>query len=51
MVQKGLSTWREVPWSEMSRGMNKPGEQLNTDEEHLRAFWRRWNDMMTESGE
>ena len=51
MVQKGLSTWREVPWSEISRGMNKPGDQLNTDEEHLRAFWRRWNELMTEIDE
>ena len=51
MVQKGLSTWREVPWSEISRGMNKPGNQLNTDEEHLRAFWRRWNELMTEFSE
>ena len=49
MVQKGVSTWREVPWSEMSRGMNKPGDQLNTDEEHLRTFWRRWNELMTDT--
>jgi p-cumate 2,3-dioxygenase alpha subunit len=47
MVQRGLSTWRETPWSEVSRGMNKTGDQLNTDEEHLRAFWRRWNELMT----
>jgi phenylpropionate dioxygenase-like ring-hydroxylating dioxygenase large terminal subunit len=46
MVQQGLAA-REVEWSEMSRGMNKPGEQLNTDEGHLRAFWRRWNALMT----
>jgi len=45
-VQHGLATWQEVPWSEMSRGMNKTGEQLNTDEEHLRAFWRRWRTLM-----
>ena len=32
---------------ELSRGMNKTGEQLNTDELHLRTFWRRWNAMMT----
>ena len=37
----------EVEWSEMSRGMNKTGETLNTDEHHLRAFWRRWNALMT----
>ena len=46
-VQEGLSTWREIGWSEISRGMNKTGEQLNTDELHLRAFWRRWNALMT----
>lgn len=45
-VQAGLATWRETEWSVMSRGMNKTGDQLNTDEEHLRAFWRRWNEMM-----
>jgi hypothetical protein len=49
MVQAGLATWREVSWSEMSRGMNKDGEQLNTDELHLRTFWRRWNALMTAS--
>jgi hypothetical protein len=27
--------------------MNKTGDQLNTDEEHLRAFWRRWNELMS----
>ena len=46
-VQAGLATWREVEWSEMTRGLNKKGEQLNTDEEHLRAFWREWNALMT----
>ncbi len=48
LVQDGLSTWREVGWSEISRGMNKTGEQLNTDELHLRTFWRRWNALMTD---
>jgi len=47
-VQAGLSTWRETEWSEMTRGLNKKGEQLNTDEEHLRAFWRQWNKLMTD---
>lgn len=47
MVQQGLATWKEVPWSEISRGMNKDGDQLNTDELHLRAFWREWNQRMT----
>lgn len=47
LVQQGLMNWREVRWSEMSRGMGKPiGEQLNSDEHHLRTFWRRWVELM-----
>lgn len=47
MVQKGLANWQDDRWSEMSRGMGREGgEQLNSDEYHLRLFWRRWNDMM-----
>jgi p-cumate 2,3-dioxygenase subunit alpha len=47
MVQAGLAaTCREVPWSVMTRGMEKTGEQLNTDELHLRAFWQRWDALM-----
>jgi hypothetical protein len=30
----------------MSRGMAKGGEQLNTDERHLRAFWEQWDRLM-----
>ncbi len=45
-VQAGLATHREVPWSVMTRGMAKQGEQLNTDELHLRAFWIRWDELM-----
>src|SRR5258706_878509 len=45
-VQAGLGAWREVTWSPMSRGMAKKGDQLNTDENHLRAFWIRWNELM-----
>ncbi len=48
-VQQGLAAWREVPWSVMSRGMAKQGEQLNTDELHLRAFWLRWRELMGEA--
>ena len=46
LVQQGLANWEEVPWSEMSRGMGKESEQLNSDEHHLRIFWRRWNELM-----
>ncbi len=47
-VQKGMATFKEVEWSIMSRGMAKEGEQLNTDELHLRAFWLRWSELMSE---
>jgi hypothetical protein len=26
--------------------MGKNEEPTNTDEEHLRVFWRRWNELM-----
>ncbi len=38
--------YREVPWMEVTRGMAKEGEQLNTDELHLRALWTQWNELM-----
>ena len=46
-VQAGLGAYREVPWSIVSRGMAKDGEQLNTDERHLRAFWIQWDKLMS----
>jgi p-cumate 2,3-dioxygenase alpha subunit len=45
-AQQGYASWREVPWNDLSRGMGKNDDQTNTDEEHLRVFWRRWNDLM-----
>lgn len=47
MVQQGLANWQDDGWSEMSRGLGKDeSEQLNSDEHHLRIFWRRWNRLM-----
>jgi p-cumate 2,3-dioxygenase beta subunit len=48
LVQQGLANWADDRWSEMSRGMGKEGEQLNSDEHHLRIFWRRWNELMAD---
>jgi len=46
-AQLGYAAWREVRWSDLSRGMGKPGDQqLATDEGHLRVFWRKWNELM-----
>ena len=47
LVQQGLANWEDDQWSEMSRGMGREDEQLNSDEHHLRTFWRRWNALMT----
>ncbi len=46
-AQLGYAAWREVPWSDLSRGMGKTADQQTaTDEGHLRVFWRRWSEMM-----
>lgn len=37
---------REVPWSDVSRGMNKP-YSCGSDELQMRTFWRRWNHLIT----
>ena len=47
-VQQGLAANPEVPWSVMTRGMAKEGEQLNTDELHLRAFWVQWDKLISQ---
>ena len=46
LVQQGLANWQDDRWTEMSRGMGREGEQLNSDEHHLRIFWRKWSQMM-----
>ena len=47
LVQQGFAAWREVQWSDLSRGMGRGNEpQLHTDEGHLRVFWRRWHELM-----
>ena len=49
-VQQGMQAWREIPWSVMTRGLDKQGEQLNTDELHLREFWVHWDRHMQGAG-
>lgn len=46
-AQQGYASWREVEFNDLSRGMGKPlDQQLDTDEEHIRVFWRRWSQLM-----
>jgi hypothetical protein len=40
-VQKGAGAWREVPWSVMTRGMEKASS--STRRLHLREFWIHWD--------
>jgi p-cumate 2,3-dioxygenase alpha subunit len=49
LVQQGCATWREIPWSDLSRGMHRDSNHLDTDEEHIRVFWRRWSEMVEAS--
>jgi p-cumate 2,3-dioxygenase alpha subunit len=44
--QRGFAN-REVVWSDISRGMKRERPSI-TDESQMRAFWRRWNQLMTE---
>ena len=37
---------REVEWSDMSRGMKRQ-HPLHNDELQMRAFWRRWHELIT----
>lgn len=46
--QQGFAAWREAPWSDISRGMGREQPQA-TDELQMRAFWRRWNAMITQA--
>lgn len=43
--QRGFMN-REVQWSDLSRGMKREKPSI-TDELQIRAFWRRWNELMT----
>ena len=43
--QRGFATWRELPWSDISRGMGRD-QPTSQDELQMRAFWRRWNALM-----
>ena len=46
-AQEGYSAFRESPWNDLSRGMHKaPDDQLDTDEGHMRCFWRKWSQLM-----
>jgi len=43
--QRGFAAWREVSWSDISRGMGR-ARPSSQDELQMRAFWRRWHALM-----
>src|SRR5439155_1476518 len=43
--QRGFAAWRELSWSDISRGMGK-AQPSSQDELQMRAFWRRWHALM-----
>jgi p-cumate 2,3-dioxygenase alpha subunit len=46
VCQRGFATWRELEWSDISRGMTREAPGAN-DELQMRSFWRRWNELVT----
>ncbi|MGI5131045.1 aromatic ring-hydroxylating oxygenase subunit alpha [Pseudonocardia sp. CA-107938] len=44
--QRSFATRAELPWSDISRGMNT-ASPVSTDELQMRVFWRRWNALVT----
>ncbi|HJQ47046.1 MAG TPA: aromatic ring-hydroxylating dioxygenase subunit alpha [Amycolatopsis sp.] len=45
-AQRGFSARREMPWSDISKGMGKTRPAAN-DELQMRAWWRQWNAVVT----
>lgn len=48
LCQLGYQNLKEASWNDISKGMGQ-GEQITTDEEQMRIFWRRWDLFMSES--
>jgi p-cumate 2,3-dioxygenase subunit alpha len=44
--QRSFAARAELPWSDISRGMNKP-VATGADELQMRTWWRRWNELVT----
>ena len=45
VCQRGFGTWRELEWSDLSRGMTNEHPGAN-DELQMRSFWRRWDELI-----
>ncbi|WP_329410315.1 aromatic ring-hydroxylating dioxygenase subunit alpha [Nocardia vinacea] len=47
--QRSYAAAKELSWSDISRGMNRP-VPLGSDELQMRTWWRRWNELITGEG-
>ena len=45
LCQQGYSNLDSVQWNDISRGMHTD-QPIKTDEAQMRAFWRRWHELM-----
>jgi p-cumate 2,3-dioxygenase alpha subunit len=45
--QRSFAAHRELPWSDVSRGITSP-VPLGSDELQMRTWWRRWNELMND---
>jgi p-cumate 2,3-dioxygenase alpha subunit len=45
--QRSYAAIKELPWSDVSRGMGR-AVPLGSDELQMRAWWRRWNELVTD---
>jgi len=46
LCQEGFLNNQEVEWNDISKGMNRE-QPLSNDEEQMRAFWRKYNEILT----
>lgn len=45
-AQRAFATRKELPWSDVSRGMGSP-VTTGQDELQMRTWWRRWDELLT----
>ncbi|MBF4162734.1 aromatic ring-hydroxylating oxygenase subunit alpha [Nocardioides acrostichi] len=45
--QRSFASHRELPWSDVSRGMAGEQHPSGSEELQMRTWWRRWNEFMT----
>jgi p-cumate 2,3-dioxygenase alpha subunit len=48
LCQEGYLNNREVEWNDVSKGMNRE-QPLSNDEEQMRGFWRKYNEILSNS--